>query len=91
MRKSTGFTAPQIRPYTPLHDFCFDFLLEDRRSLLKNLIVRDCYKLSSLKEVQGRRLCAAFPGYYSCSLRAFLRLRLRASACFRRIFSPGFK
>lgn len=28
---------------------------------------------------------------YSCSLRCFLRLRLRASASFTRFFSPGFK
>jgi len=31
------------------------------------------------------------PENYSCSLRAFLRLRLRASASFTRFFSPGFK
>ena len=29
--------------------------------------------------------------FYSCSLRAFLRLRLRASASFTRFFSPGFR
>ena len=28
---------------------------------------------------------------YSCSLRAFFRLRLRASASFTRFFSPGFR
>jgi len=28
---------------------------------------------------------------YSCSFRAFFRLRLRAKASFTRFFSPGFK
>jgi hypothetical protein len=29
--------------------------------------------------------------YYSASLRAFFRLRLRAKAFFTRFFSPGFR
>ena len=34
---------------------------------------------------------AVAPLTYSCSLRAFLRLRFRASASFARFFSPGFR
>src|SRR5438046_8667048 len=54
-----------------------------------------CKNLKKLKKfaksspkAKGRHL-AAFD--YSCSFRAFLRFRLRASASFTRFFSPGLR
>ena len=43
------------------------------------------------KKEAGPRLRMRPANAYSCSLRAFFRLRLRANASFTRFFSPGFK
>ena len=45
---------------------------------------------SALIEGQGHNHVVT-PITYSCSFRAFLRLRLRASASFTRFFSPGLR